>query len=478
MKIFFTLFFSCIFFSVSFSQSNSRDSIRTMLLKETSDTGRVLQLINLSAEYLGTDPDSTMILALQALEISRKVIFEKGEAESLNRIAEAYQRLGNYVKAMEVVMQALTINERIRHKDGIHRSQNIIGNFYAHQEDYRTALQYYFQAKGLAEEMKNSRSLCVYQRNIGEAYLHLGIYDSASIFVEKSFHLAHKLNHYSISGGSYNLLGKINMESGKNSLALEFLRLSIPLLEASHNLVSLSEAYLNTAQIFKILENHDSVIYYGTKARIVASQLGYVIQLRDAARFLSHYYRKHNADSAFFYQDLSISCNNTLFNKPKQQQMQNLSFNDRLRQQEMVAAEIMAKKELKYTLQTTALAIGMITFLIFFIFLSHSILANQQIIRYLGIVVLLIVFEFLNLSLHAWLVHITDHSPILMLLIMVGIAALLVPLHHKLEHWVSHKLVEKNNRIRLMAAKKTIEKLEGNRQENNIGKNESHREVM
>jgi len=38
----------------------------------------------------------------------------------------------------------------------------------------------------------------------------------------------------------------------------------------------------------------------------------------------------------------------------------------------------------------------------------------------------------------------------------------LVPIHHKLEKWVTHKLVEKNKRIRLAAAKRTIEKLEGN----------------
>jgi hypothetical protein len=48
----------------------------------------------------------------------------------------------------------------------------------------------------------------------------------------------------------------------------------------------------------------------------------------------------------------------------------------------------------------------------------------------------------------------------MMLGIMVCIAALLIPLHHKLEHWITHKLVEKNKRIRLAAAKKTIEQLE------------------
>lgn len=47
-----------------------------------------------------------------------------------------------------------------------------------------------------------------------------------------------------------------------------------------------------------------------------------------------------------------------------------------------------------------------------------------------------------------------------MLIILVAIAALLIPLHHKLEKWVREKMVEKNKKIRLEAAKKTIEKLE------------------
>ncbi|MEO5948295.1 MAG: hypothetical protein ABIP79_15865 [Chitinophagaceae bacterium] len=53
------------------------------------------------------------------------------------------------------------------------------------------------------------------------------------------------------------------------------------------------------------------------------------------------------------------------------------------------------------------------------------------------------------------------NSPVLMLLALVCIAAILVPLHHKLEKWATHKLVEKNKQIRLTVAKKTIEQLEG-----------------
>jgi hypothetical protein len=47
-----------------------------------------------------------------------------------------------------------------------------------------------------------------------------------------------------------------------------------------------------------------------------------------------------------------------------------------------------------------------------------------------------------------------------MVLALVRIAAILVPLHHKVEHWATAKLVEKNKQIRLASAKKTIEELE------------------
>jgi hypothetical protein len=40
--------------------------------------------------------------------------------------------------------------------------------------------------------------------------------------------------------------------------------------------------------------------------------------------------------------------------------------------------------------------------------------------------------------------------------------ALLVPLHHRLEKWAMHKLVEKNKRLRLAASKKVIARPQAN----------------
>ena len=47
-----------------------------------------------------------------------------------------------------------------------------------------------------------------------------------------------------------------------------------------------------------------------------------------------------------------------------------------------------------------------------------------------------------------------------MLFVLVAIASLLIPLHHRMEKWIKEKMILKNKRIRLDNAKKTIEELE------------------
>lgn len=121
-----------------------------------------------------------------------------------------------------------------------------------------------------------------------------------------------------------------------------------------------------------------------------------------------------------------------------------MTFEDELRQQKSAEEKIKADEQRKQNLQFALITFGIITFVILFLLLSRSIITNTRLIKFLGVVVLLIVFEFLNLLLHPFLERVTHHSPILMLMALVCIAALLVPLHHRLEKWATAKLMEKN----------------------------------
>lgn len=107
----------------------------------------------------------------------------------------------------------------------------------------------------------------------------------------------------------------------------------------------------------------------------------------------------------------------------------------------------------KQNIQYASIALGIISFVISFLLLSRRHITNTKVIQFLGVVALLVVFEFFNLLLHPFLERVTHHSPLLMLLALVCIAALLVPLHHRLEKLATQKLVEKNKQARLRVAK-------------------------
>jgi hypothetical protein len=104
------------------------------------------------------------------------------------------------------------------------------------------------------------------------------------------------------------------------------------------------------------------------------------------------------------------------------------------------------KEEHKQNIQYALIALGIITFVTFFLLLSRRVITSIKTIEFLSVVALLIVFEFLNLFLHPFFARITNHSPPLMLLALVFIASLLVPMHHRLEKWAKNNWWRRINR--------------------------------
>jgi len=460
MKKIILLLLLCICITSINAQTGNRDSIKQLLQNDKEDTSRVIDLANLSFEYVESKPDTMMILALQALELSRRIGFLKGEAISLNRVGNAYSSLSNYPKGMEFFLKALQINEKINNLAQIQSNYNNIGFVFYEQGDYQQSLSYYFKAMHLAEQSNNKRGLSIHLVNIGASYLQLKVFDSAMSYTQQGYNIAYQINYHRQIGSALTVMGDIYSATSQNILALESYRSSIAHSEQAEDDDSKSDTYLGMAKLFEKNEQNDSVLFYAKQSLVIAKEKGFTHELRDAARFLSYYYRKFNADSAFFYQDISRAANDSIFSQQKQRQFQSLAFDEKLRQQEIIAAELKDKKKRNNNLQYAGMALGLITFIILFLLLSHSIIANQKLIRFLGVIALLIVFEFINLFIHPYLSHATNDSPLIMLLVMVCIAALLVPVHHRLEKWISHRLVEKNKKIRLAAAKKTIEQLE------------------
>ncbi|MBK8615018.1 MAG: hypothetical protein IPN85_16515 [Flavobacteriales bacterium] len=173
------------------------------------------------------------------------------------------------------------------------------------------------------------------------------------------------------------------------------------------------------------------------------------------------------ADSAFFYAKLCIAYRDSVIATQNRSQLQSQLFSQQLKDMEdakLRAEEVAARSR---NIQFGIIALIVITLGIFLLIFSRTAVVGAKAIRNLSLIALLLFFEFINLLLHPFLDRVTNHSPLLMLLCMAAIAGLLIPLHHRMEHWITNMLVSKNNRVRLEAARRTIEELEARPNETN-----------
>jgi tetratricopeptide (TPR) repeat protein len=440
----------------------NKDSLKILLQKEKQVTSRVILLNELSFEYAGNKPDTAMVLAMEALSLSQRIGFFKGQAASFNRIGIAYRALGNSSKAMAFYIKALKLNEKIDNSEGIARNLSNIGTIYDEQGEYHQAIDYHLKALKSSEQRNSKEGVAVNLGNLGRSYLGLKQYDTARVYVQQAYEVASKFNYDSRTGNLLALMGSIYSETGLRKLAMEYYRLSIPYLKLTEQKGGLSGTFLGMAKLFEIEGQVDSTLFYANQAFEINRDAGFTKGALDASSFLySFYNNKGNIDSAFFYLKLSTVTKDSLSSKEKINEFQSLSFDEKLRQKEIATAELKAKEDRKHNLQFAALAIVLITFVTVFLLLSRSIIVKTKFIEFFGVLGLLAVFEFINLFIHPYLSHATNDSPVLMLLILIAIGALLVPLHHRLEKWMTSVMVEKNKKVRLAAAKRTIATLEG-----------------
>ncbi len=340
---------------------------------------------------------------------------------------------------------------------------NFSNVFYLFLGNYREAITYFTKAENLTRHIPDNEVLFEVLVDKGRSYGELGILDSAYTYVQKCLAMQFRLfqGKNIVGGGIHSTMGIIYFKMGKEQLAVEFFRQSFQLNEEVNEIRLLARGYCEFAEHFDRFHQQNSAIFYATKGFLIDQQFNLLVQQLRAATLLTKLY-KHSTkiDSAFKYQQLMIDTRESVFSNEKINRLQTLEFNEQLRQQELALEKAKSKEERKLNIQYALIALGIISFIILFLLLSHSFITNTKLINFFSVMALLIVFEFLNLLLHPYLERVTHHTPLVMLLALVCIAALLIPLHHSIEKWSKEKLVEENKAIRLANAKKTIEKLE------------------
>ena len=435
----------------------NEDLLKSNQLYKAGDTATVLQILTNGGNYQGVFLDSALLYSEKALSISKKIKFEKGEIYALNLEGAVMVKLGNYTKGLETFLEALQIAERVNFARGRAMVLTNLGDLYFKQGELKKALNYAQQAKQISELIADTLNISASYLNIGNAYEALNLLDSARINTQLAYEFAAKVHiakdtsdAQNYLGTALNNLGNINAKAKQNNLAIEYYRLSFPYFIKTEDYDGLCESYLGSAKVFKEVGNPDSSLFYAKKSYNTAVSQGFLKFVLDASTFISKYFQGRNQiDSAFAYQQIMITAKDSLFSQEKVKQLQSLTINETLRQQELANERLREAEERKNNLQYIAIAAFIFLFVLSIILVSRRRIKLTT-INFMVTVALLLVFEYISLFLHPYISLWTHHSPVYMLLILVAIASILVPGHHRLEHWIketlAHKIIQPRTR--------------------------------
>ncbi|MBL7963643.1 MAG: hypothetical protein JNM31_07335 [Flavobacteriales bacterium] len=454
---------------------------------------------------LHAQPLDTLYARLRGLPIDsleareRAATDPRAQMAAISRLTGLYAFVGRTEDCMKAAMRGLELAETTKNDTLLAPANFGIGVAFTRLSDVNGALRHFNIAFEGYQQIGDSMRMSLTCKETAIVYQQVGDIDGTLRYMRKAQAYGLGQGFY---GRSMSILARCHMDRGDLDSALYYARLADVVKVPGTDPYGYAAYKLTMAAVHAARgENDVAEPYYkralavadsaGTLDALVNGSAGYAKLLIDQGRAgealawarkgfaatdevrqpslmirstkaLSDAFAANGmTDSALVYSKLAHAWRDSLTALQNRSQLQNQLFTQELKDREEAKAREEAREERSRNIQFGIIALIVITLGIFLLIFSRTAVVGAKAIKNLSLIALLLFFEFINLLVHPFLGELTHHSPLLLLLCMAAIAGLLIPLHHRMEKLITNMLVSKNNRVRLEAARRTIEELEG-----------------
>ncbi len=430
-----------------FAQKNVADSLSQLLLIEKTDTGKVKLMWSIGSAMSSYKPEDALAISQKAVYLAKKISYDEGLSRSLGVLANTFTNIGNYPRSLEYNLEKLKLEEKRHNYRNLASVLMNIGIVYVLEEEYQKALPYYRQSDSVIANYSVSDLLYYIKVNLGDVYDKLNLKDSAYHYYAQSLQYAKAENNDDFIGASMTGLGHYYRKSSNYDSSLFRYHTAISYLKKANDDFLLCEATLGLAKLFQQFKHSDSAAFYANQSYNISKTGSFLTNQLDAAEFLKVLFQNQkNIDSAFYYYTSAQALNDSVNSKARIREIQVMSTNEQLRQIQLEEERKTAAIERSQQLQLLFIALFIPGFFLLTLLMS-KVRTPVRVIKVLGILSLLILFEFLTLLLHPTVQELTHHTPVLEIIVFVIIAAFLIPAHHRIEHWLIKKLIQNREKL-------------------------------
>ena len=379
-------------------------------------------------------------------------------------LAGFYSNIGEYDKAIDYYTKALKKLDEIKEKNAPYQRAidiNSIGNLYAQKKNYDLAISYFNRSLAVADSLKFPTLKIPAYVSLLNQYLRMDKPAEALSYFNSAAgkNLQEFLKNFGFAGVIDQSYGVIYTELGQlDSAAMHFNR-AAPYFENVPNETSRMGFYAQYANFFKKKGDYDTAIALYHKVKDIADKTGQLESIQGAARQLdSLYIIKKDFQRASEYGSIYYKYKDSLEKLNKEKELTQVEAADEQMRIQRIEKEKIEAKRKRFNIQYLGITIG-ITALFVALVMLGMFRVSATTIKMIGFFTFLMFFEFIFLIFKKNIYSITEGEPWKDLLFMIGLAAILLPFHHWLEHKVIHYLTSHNRltefRSRLFNRKKT-----------------------
>lgn len=444
------------------------------LMLSIPDKDKALSYVNQAFSLISTLPDDSLMaeahnvygqiyqarnektLALRhflnALRISEGMKNHTLQRNCYIFLSNFYKDIGDIDKALDYLMLAHKKLDKMNEKNIPYQRAidfNTIGNLFAAKDNQDLAISYFERSIAMADSLNFSNLKIPGYISLLNQYLRLNQPGKALDYMNSAAGQSLKkfLVDFGFESQVFQAYGFIYENLNKLDSAEYYFLKALPYYENFSNLNLKASFFSQLASLYKNKNENNLAIDYYMLVKNTGEQTGSLEMIRSAAKNLDTLYeRTGNFKLAREYNSIYFQFKDSIEKIKKDNEIAQIAAQDEQQRQERMIQEKEELKRKRNQIQYMAITIGIAIMFIILVMMGWF-KVSAVTIKAIGFFAFLIFFEFIFLVFKKNIYGITEGEPWKDLSFMIALAALLVPLHHWLEHRVirfltSHRMLK------------------------------------
>ena len=299
------------------------------------DSIKMASLYSMSKEQRIKNPELSLELGQEFLEMARKSRNKAKEAIALENLARIFFNIGNYSRTLEYFFEVLSIAEEQGDRFNQSVTLNNIGIVYSENGQLEKALEYYDRSLIIKEALGSQQAVANTLSNIGLIHDELGNYDAGFNAFTKAYNIDKKRQNIRGMFVSLNNLGQNFLKRGMYDSALVYFNRSQDLGAGIDNDYDKAHLLNNTAAAYLGKGESVNAEKYYQQAAGIGNRINARLRLKESYLGLSGVYDAMGdyGKSLEFYKNYEL-LKDSIFNQENLRKIHEIEADYKIRKKE------------------------------------------------------------------------------------------------------------------------------------------------